>query len=255
MAKAKTQVKCDGCNAPLQHVDMGPAFTSPNGVRVQIAPKTTVTVCATMRYSGLTFREKESTANPKLPCIRKAWEKAQACPGCGTIVNPFEGLCSACRDRLSRAQEMLGDRPTNYALDVSLVSGVYPESLHQNGKELSPRWRADELLTLITRAIASAGPRRMQLTSGYGRVLGDTGCRATAHGGMPSIELDDGQKAAVQSLGAAIRAFADAMYHQGRRAGRDLLGGIAAGKLSIDDFSERIQRWDAEEGKDNGRGK
>jgi hypothetical protein len=64
---------------------------------------------------------------------------------------------------------------------------------------------------------------------------------------MPRIELDDEQRAAVEELGAALRGFADTMYYQGRRDGRNLLGGLASGEYSIRDFEEKAKRWTDEE--------
>lgn len=222
---------CDGCGVKLQYINDGPSiYDPPDGVTVEIAPETIATVCSTKRYT-LHWKTTESSYNPKLPCIRKAWEKARACPGCGEETNPFEGLCGGCQDILARARQTVGDKPKNYSLDTSLVSTHYP------GDD------AHELLSTICDVAAAKGMRRRGVL--WGQVLG--GKRREAHSGMPSVELDDDQRVAVEALGAAIKRFADARYHQGRKDGRDLLGQLASGEASISDFEEQHTRWRVEE--------
>ena len=235
--------KCDGCSKELEHVDSHPDYCrSPDGVRVELAPDAKVVVCATSRYPNMTFHSVEATVNPRLPCIRKAWEKAHVCPGCGECNhhNPFEGLCNDCADALARAKETLGDRPAAYCLDTSLVSSVY---LGRDDKE-------DVIGTLLdglTRIASARGPRSRGKDVGWGKTLTGDGKHHKAHTGMLRIELDNDQREALEQVTGQIRALVDTSYLCGRKAGRDLLGNLADGTYSIAEFSDQHARHTKEE--------
>jgi hypothetical protein len=241
---------CDGCGKPFEQRD-GYSGWRDVSADVEVAPEVQVTVCGSTRYNKFYYAGEFEYA-PKLPCLRKAFEAKNVCPGCGeedTGRGPYDVVCPDCRDALARSKEIVGDRPSNYCLDVSLITEHYPESSpHRWPKDKpTPRECADELLDIIVRIAAAQGPRHTGETTtyGFGAVLG-TG-RTSAHSGMPRIELDDEQRAAVEELGAALRGFADTMYYQGRRDGRNLLGGLASGEYSIRDFEEKAKRWTDEE--------
>lgn len=227
---------CDGCGKALKHINSGEIYgPGPDGVTVEIAPDHVITVCAINRYVSATFHTKDSTSNPKVPCVRRAWEKASVCPGCGTHVGtPFEGLCDGCATLLTRAKTTLADEARPHCLDRNLVSSVYPSGDASKA--------ADALLELIVDVAAATGPRRRR-DRGRGRVLTTDRSRTSGHTGMPTVELDDGQVKAVVALGAAIRKLADAMYAQGRKDGRDLLGTLARGEMSVHDLNERVETW------------
>lgn len=233
-----TTTTCDGCGKTLTRINSGEIYgPGPDGVTVEIAPDHVITVCAVNRFVAMTFRTTESTSNPKMPCLRRAWEKASVCPGCGANdANPFEGLCDACATLLARARTTLADEARPHCLDRYLVSSVYPSD--------DAGAAADALLELIVDVAAATGPRRRR-DRGRGRVLTTDRSRASSggHTGMPTVELDDGQAKAVVALGAAIRKLTDAMYAQGRKDGRDLLGTLARGELSVNDFNERVEKW------------
>ena len=235
-AAAQCATQCDGCGKELPVLNTNPKYYGDpvDGVSVEIAPEVVVNVCATTRYS-MRWHSVESVMNPRLPCIRKAWEKARACAGCGEIDfhNPFEGICDDCTRALARAKDLDADAPRLHSLDTSLIASHYPD------REVP----AAELLKLIADVAAAKGPRSRD--GSFGIVLGAR--RRSAHSGMPSVELDDDQVKAVEALGAAIKAFADGMYHQGRKDGRNLLGQLMTGESSISDFEETHKRWQEEE--------
>jgi hypothetical protein len=217
--------------------------------QIEIAPDVFVTVCGSTKNNAYWRHDTEYA--PRIGCLRKAYERKALCPGCGTPRGYGEGafspVCADCDELIQRAKTTLGDRPTTYSLHVNLVSSVWPESLGY-GNDESPRDFAKNLLDTIARIAQCTGPRKGpdELTSSRGICLGGG---KSSHGQV-AVQLDDKQRAAVEALGAAVKTFADAMYRQGRKDGRDLLTGLATGAVSISDFADKHQSWNEEEEKE-----
>jgi len=240
---------CEGCGKPFER-----AYgynTRPIVASVEIAPDVTVNVCGSTHNNALYYRPMDGYA-PKLSCLRKAFETHSACPGCGTEHSrgergPYDAVCDNCRDTLIRARDTLGDKPGSYCLDTSLITEQYPSDRASECPDgaPTPSQCVDELLDTIVRIAAANGPRHSGRDVEWGAVLGAD--HRSAHSGMPRVELDDGQRVAVEELGSAIRKLTQAMYHQGRRAGRNLLGGLATGEYTIREFEERQKYWSDEE--------
>lgn len=244
---------CDGCD---KQFEMGPNQYSGDkediAAEIEIAPDVIVTVCGSTKNNYHYYRH-ETRYAPRVGCLRKAFEKKNACPGCGDEREGGEGafspVCGDCADHIERAKTVLGDRPSMYSLNTSLIASHYPaSSSYDYGKGQTPSDFADKLLSLIARCAAAKGPRKGpddDLHGHHGVPLPREGRGGSF--GRVAVELDEAQHAAVEELGAAIKTFTDAMYHQGRRDGRDLLGGLASGAVSISDFADKHQSWNEEE--------
>ena len=232
---------CDGC---------GKAFEQHRGynnrkrdvcAKIKIGEHTKV--CGSSR-SNRYYSADSYTFGPQMSCLRKAFEKANACPGCGETDgqhtyrcrSPFSGLCSTCAEQLARANTMLTDELENYSLDETLVTSFYVDG-------------ARELLDALTRIAAATGPRRRGQR--FGSCLYDSKDRfKRATGGMPSIEMDNGQKEALLEVAGLVKKLVDTAYLKGRRAGRDVLGNLADGTYSIEEFMDRQSRQAEEEDDD-----
>lgn len=252
MSKTKqySESTCDGCGKNFE-IDRG-SYSKDKAIaaKIEIAPDVYVRVCGSSKYNSDYWRH-DTQYTPKIGCLRKAFEAKNVCPGCGDErergEGAFSGICGGCMELIDRAKTTLGDRPTTYSLHTDLISSTWPDSSTWTyGKDTTPRDFSKKLLNVIARIAQSTGPRKGPDDYPHGHGVRLPRTRGSDYGDV-AIQLDEKQRAAVEELGAAIKAFADAMYNQGRRAGRDLLGGLATGKVSIRDFEEKHKTWSEEE--------
>jgi hypothetical protein len=247
--KSSANLTCDGCGKVPEIC----------AVRFKVAPGVEVVVCAKPRSGS--YGRGHYEYDPRILCLRRAHARANVCAGCGYAYSEhyperaYGAVCSDCRSALERVTTVAGDEPGVYALDWSLIGSHYPETVRVRkipGLAEPPETYSRRVLDLVARVAAASGPRRIGRDVEAGRDFVQTTVLASqrgqsAHTGHVRVELDDGQREAVETLGEAIRQLVDAMYAQGRRDGRDLLGGIARGEYSIGDFTECIEKWESEE--------
>lgn len=250
MTKQKNKNLCDGCGKPFDFDYQAYRRNKDRVAIICLAPGVEVRVCGTSKHSSAYWRQVDTEYAPKLACLRKAFEARNVCPGCGEPRESGDGpigpVCSVCAELIKRARTTLGDRPTTYLLHTDLITSAYPES---RGEEPKPHELAERVLETIARIAQSTGPREGPdtLPQGCGIRLPES----RDNYGDVSVQLDAKQREAVEKLGAVIKQFTDAMYHQGRRAGRDLLTGLATGDVSIGDFADKHTQWNEEEQEDD----
>jgi hypothetical protein len=238
---------CDGCGKAFE-LDGSSDYDDYIEATIEIAPNVIANVCGSTKYNS-DYHKHDTRYPPKISCLRKAFETKNVCPGCGEARQsgdgPFGSVCSNCSGLIDRAKATADDRYLTYSLHTNLISTVWPDSSVDEGN--APRDAAEKLLDTIARIAQAKGPRKGPDELHDGRGIRLPPKRTNTGGGKVSIQLDESQRKAVEALGAAIKAFAMAMYNQGRRAGRDLLGSLASGQVTIDDFETKHQRWVDEE--------
>jgi hypothetical protein len=240
--------KCQGCGKPFRQVKQSYTVgTKPLATDVEIAPDVIVRVCGSERNND--YYADGGDYAPRVGCLRKAFEKAAVCPACGNERRygrgAFSKACGTCLEKISRADKE-GAPPKRYALNFHLISpSRYPSSARVFG-DRTPSDVARELLQTVARVAAASGPRRGpdDLESCHGIDLPKSHYSPSA---AAAVELDEHQRDAVVRLGELITEMADAMYMQGRKDGRDLLGRLASGDVSIREFEDRHEAWKDEE--------
>lgn len=200
-SKVNSKVSCDGCGkAHVVDAYSGDAVWSG-----EVAVGRPVTLCMG-KCSG----------DPKIDCYGKVLWKARACPGCGKSEgkHALPGiLCQTCLKNLAEGEKQ------NHAAKVWAERVEVPVDV---------RVRLDmddesqvKYVSALARAVSGRGTEEPEVRHR-----------------MTTAELTDGQRKALAEFDVVVSDMVEAAYETGLKAGRDLLGGLARGEISVGQINE-----------------
>lgn len=207
-AQPQTKFPCAGCGKMIDTE----IYASDRWTTFDLAPGRKVYVCGSSR---------STLRGAKLSCVQTLLEKNKVCQGCGGELQywPIQRICDECLTKLDYAEEVQKDRRLKRETVTFKASDVSRVAWHSSQYAQA----AVAIRDVILRVAAAASAKKP-----YVRSADEVQIRVRAR--------------QVKALGRVTKAMHDlweSAHAIGYEEGRNLLMGLATGKLTPDQFSEK----------------
>jgi len=195
-------VVCEGCGHEHRLKDQGDPYDHATYTTVIIAPDVEVTVCG----GGKTFN------GARTDCTIKVLKKRSLCPGCGDKIEwPARSICSECLKKLDLAERIQKEESTaRRNVEISKYRVLGPGSTQDEERAIGP------ILDLLGDVSGSEKVGRSDNTVW--------------------VEVTEKQAEAFNDFASKLKALYKAARAAGYAEGRNLLLGLASGKLTTDEL-------------------
>lgn len=222
---------CYGCEKPFAKG----TFRRFAAAAVDIAPGVAVHVCGKYAQTFGSYGQYDARAE----CLRRALDRARACPGCGERMSRSYGMCHGCRDALRVGREALaadGGREW-FAVVPDLLE--QPSGEYRGPPSALPRMLLELLGATDERPHEWLGDRTIPM---------EEDARSGRYAAM-YVQLPRRQAEALLRFRNALCGAFDRAYAAGQRSGRSLLLQLARGQATTreyDDAAARAEKHEAE---------
>lgn len=173
------------------------------------------------------------------------------CPGCKepNTGRELDDVCRTCRRRLNASieQEELDEKRKSEGEELVGIPWFWPyfavHSNHCSGESI-----ADNLAKAFINLVRTFGrpePRCSDTIDEWNwsipvkQLFPDRQRQESARSKRSAVWLPSGCAKAIADLDEAVRKAIDLAYHNGKRKGQDLIGGLASGDISLNELNKK----------------
>lgn len=212
---------CAGCRKPIA--------SASDGVTVALVPGAQSSEERVLVHIDLG----STRSRPRESCLRRARERNPRCQICGIETRPGAYVCRECHEAALRGRARHDDRDLEQvwvACSIGYVHGLDSDARR-------------DLDRAFARAVQGEGHWVDSCFDvGMGRYVAIDGSQTfggSVSASTPAVEVHRCQIEPLKRLVGLLREDFDATYAAGVERGRDLLGQLAEGKITVRDFEEK----------------